>query len=187
MKTLFLGPPGVGKGTQAVRAASVLGTAHISTGEMFRRHMSEGTELGRRVKEIIERGDLVPDSLTTEMLLDRLALPDAVNGYILDGFPRTLPQAEALDAAIGGATLEAALVLEAPDEVLVERLLSRGRSDDTEPSVRNRLAVYNRETAPLVRFYRKRGILVRVDGVGEIEAITERIIEALARLPGRDS
>ena len=182
MKLLFLGPPGVGKGTQASRVATALGIAHISTGDMFRHHMSEGTPLGRRVKEIIARGDLVPDSLTTDMLLDRLDHPDAADGYILDGFPRTLPQAAALDGAIGAATLDAAVVLEAPDDVLVERMMARGRSDDTEPSVRNRLAVYERETAPLIAFYRDRGIAVRVSGAGRIETITERIIGALADL-----
>lgn len=181
MKILFLGPPGVGKGTQAARVATLLDLAHISTGDMFRRHMSRGTVLGRRVKEIIGCGDLVPDSLTTEMLLERLALPDAVNGYILDGFPRTLPQAESLDAAIGSTALDATVVLEVSDEVLLERLMSRGRADDTESSVRNRLVVYERETAPLVRFYRQRGIMVPVDGGGGIETITERIIEALDR------
>ena len=182
MRLLFLGPPGVGKGTQAARVSTALGVAHISTGDMFRHHMSQGTPLGRRVKEIIARGDLVPDSLTTEMLLERLALPDAAGGYILDGFPRTLAQAGALDEAMGAATLDAAVVLEAPDEVLVERMMARGRSDDTESSVRNRLAVYERETAPLIDFYRDRGIAVLVSGTGRIETITERIVRALAGL-----
>ena len=182
MRLLFLGPPGVGKGTQAARVADALGIAHISTGDMFRHHMSESTPLGRRVKEIVARGDLAPDSLTTEMLLDRLALPDAANGYILDGFPRTLPQAEALDAAVGRSSLDAAVVIEALDEVLVQRMLARGRSDDTEDSVRNRLVVYERETAPLITFYRSRGIVLQVSGVGSIGTITERIIEALSPL-----
>lgn len=182
MKLLFLGPPGVGKGTQAAAVSAALDVAHISTGDMFRHHMSQGTALGRRVEEIIGRGDLVPDSLTTEMLLDRLASPDATRGYILDGFPRTLPQAEALDAAIGEAALDASVVLEAPDEVLVERMMARGRSDDTESSVRNRLVVYRRETAPLIEFYRNRGIATAVSGAGKIETITDRIIQALAEI-----
>ena len=183
MRLLFLGPPGVGKGTQAARVSTALGVAHISTGDMFRHHMSEGTPLGLRVKEIIARGDLVPDDLTTEMLLERLAQPGAANGYILDGFPRTLPQAGALDEAIGAAALDAAVVLEAPDEVLVGRMMARGRSDDTESSVRNRLVVYERETAPLIAFYHDRGIVVKVSGKGRIENITERIVGALAGLP----
>lgn len=182
MRLLFLGPPGVGKGTQASGVAAALGVAHISTGDMFRHHMSEGSRLGLRVREIIARGDLVPDSLTTEMLLERLALPDAAGGYILDGFPRTLPQAVALDGAIGAGTLDAAVVLEAPDEVLVERMMARGRADDTESSVRNRLVVYERETAPLIAFYRDRGIVVAVSGTGRIETITDRIVGALADL-----
>lgn len=182
MKLLFLGPPGVGKGTQAAGVSAALGIAHISTGDMFRHHMSQGTPLGRRVKEVIARGDLVPDSLTIEMLLDRLALPDAANGFILDGFPRTLPQAEALDTAIGEKALDSTVVLEAPSEVLAARMLARGRADDTESSVRNRLVVYERETAPLISFYRSRGIVVRVSGTGSIETITDRIISALSDL-----
>lgn len=182
MRLLFLGPPGVGKGTQAVAVSTALGVPHISTGDMFRGHLSEGTPLGLRVKEIMARGDLVPDSLTTEMLLERLSLPDADNGYILDGFPRTPPQAKALDDAIGAEALDATVVLEASDEVLVKRMMARGRSDDTEVSVRNRLAVYERETAPLIGFYEDRGIVRRVSGTGRIEAITDRVLGALADL-----
>ena len=183
MKLLFLGPPGVGKGTQAVKVAGVLGLAHISTGDMFRRHMAEGTPLGKRVSRIMARGDLVPDALTIEMLTVRLVQPDAADGHILDGFPRTLPQARALDEAIGVDALDAALVLEAPADVLVERMLARGRADDTEVSVRRRLAVYQTETAPLIGFYLARDIVVRVPGMGEIKAITDRILGALAGLP----
>ncbi len=180
MKLLFLGPPGAGKGTQAERVAEALGIAHVSTGEMFRWHVSEGTELGQELDEIMSRGDLVPDSLTISMLNDRIARPDAADGYILDGFPRTLPQAEALDDAIGADALNRVVVLEVPEHELIERLLERGRADDTEESVRNRLSVYSADTEPLIEFYEPRGIVVRVKGVGEIDEITERILGALA-------
>ena len=179
MKLLFLGPPGAGKGTQAQNAAAALGIIHISTGDMFRRHMAYGTPLGEQVRRIIARGDLVPDSLTAEMLLDRISEPDAAAGYILDGFPRTLPQARALDEAIGAGALDSAVVLEASEAVLVERMLGRGRADDTEAAVRNRLDAYRRDTAPLIDFYQERGIAVRVPGEGAPAAITERILAVL--------
>ena len=179
MKLLFLGPPGAGKGTQAQQVAAALGIVHISTGDMFRRHMAGGTPLGERVRRIIDRGDLVPDSLTVEMLLDRISEPDAADGYILDGFPRTLPQARALDEAVGAGALDSAVVLEASEAVLVERMLGRGRDDDTEAAVRNRLDAYRRDTAPLIDFYQERGIAVRVPGEGAAAAITERILAVL--------
>ena len=182
LRLLFLGPPGVGKGTQATNVAAALGIAHISTGDMFRSHISEGTPLGKRVSRIMARGDLVPDAITIEMLMARIALPDAVNGYILDGFPRTVGQSRALDEAIGVDALDAAVVLEAPTDVLIERIMARGRVDDTEASASNRLRVYEAETAPLVAFYLDRGIVVRVTGTGEIGAITDRILGVLAGL-----
>lgn len=182
MRLLFLGPPGVGKGTQAANVSTASSIAHISTGDMFRRHISDGTPLGKRVGRIMDRGDLVPDRVTVEMLMGRLDRADAADGYILDGFPRTLPQARALDEAIGEDALDAVIVLTAPPDVLVERMLARGRADDTEASVRNRLAVYERETAPLVGFYRERGIVMPVRGTGAIEEITDRILEVLAGL-----
>ena len=183
LRLLLLGPPGVGKGTQAANVSIALRIVHISTGDMFRRHIAEGTPLGKRVSRILARGDLVHDALTVEMLTARIALSDAADGYILDGFPRTLPQARALDDVIGADALDAAVVLEAPVEVLVERMLARGRADDTEPSVRNRLDVYERDTAPLIGFYQGRHIALHVPGTGRIEAITDRILEALAGLP----
>ena len=179
MKLLFLGPPGAGKGTQAERVSESLRIAHISTGDMFRWHMSEGTELGQEIKVIVQRGDLVPDSLTIAMLNERISRSDSLRGYILDGFPRTLMQAEALDLAIGEDALTAVVVIEVPEEALVERLLERGRADDTEESVRNRLSVYADETEPLIDFYQPRGVVVRIQGLGEIDEISGRILSAL--------
>ena len=179
MRILFLGPPGVGKGTQAERVSEALGVPHISTGDMFRHHMGSGTSLGRRIKEIVARGDLVPDGLTVEMLLERLGDPDTAGGYILDGFPRNLAQVDALDVAVGSEALDAVVLLEASDRVLRERMLARARPDDTEESVRNRLVVYRRETAPLIDVYASRGIIVRVDGIGGIGEITGKILAAL--------
>jgi adenylate kinase len=179
MKLLFLGPPGAGKGTQAERVAESLHLAHISTGDMFRWHVSEGTDLGQEVSAIMELGDLVPDSLTISMLNDRISKTDALGGYILDGFPRTLPQAQALDLAIGEDALTGVIVLEVPEAELIGRLLERGRADDTEESVRNRLNVYAADTEPLVDFYQPRGVVVRIQGVGEIDEISERILAAV--------
>ena len=182
MRILFLGAPGVGKGTQAERVGEAMGIPHISTGEMFRRHVGSRTSLGLRVAEILAQGDLVPDVLTVEMMLERLGDPDTINGYILDGFPRNLAQVHALDGAIGDYALDAVVVLEASNEVLKERMLARGRADDTEESVSNRLDVYEREAAPLIHLYRDRGLVVRVDGVGDVEKITASIQTALAGL-----
>lgn len=179
VKLLFLGPPGAGKGTQAERVAKALGLAHVSTGDMFRWHVSEGTPIGVEVQAIMRRGDLVPDSMTIAMLNDHIGLQDASGGYILDGFPRTLRQAEALDAAIGEDALSAVVVLEAPESELLERLLARGRADDTEESVRNRLKLYAADTEPLIEFYEPRGVVKRVEGVGEVEEITARILGVL--------
>jgi adenylate kinase len=181
MKLLFLGPPGAGKGTQAERVAEALGIAHVSTGAMFRQHVAGETELGLRVKAIMASGDLVPDEVTIAMLNDRIGQPDAAAGFILDGFPRTLPQAEALDDDLGADALDAVVVLEVPDEELIERMLSRGREDDTHEIVANRLKVYAADTEPLIGFYRERGIVVTVSGVGEIDEITQRIMSALER------
>ncbi|WP_420611930.1 adenylate kinase [Candidatus Spongiisocius sp.] len=182
MRILFLGAPGVGKGTQAERVGEVMSIPHISTGEMFRRHVGSKTALGLRVEEILARGDLVPDSLTVEMILERLRDPDTTDGLILDGFPRNVAQVQALDEAIGDRALDAVVVLEASNEVLQERILARGRTDDTPESVSNRLDVYERETAPLIDVYRERGLVVKVDGVGEIQEITAKILTALAGL-----
>ncbi len=178
MKILFLGPPGAGKGTQAVRVAQELGLAHVSTGDMFRA-LDSDSDLGRRVASIMESGELVPDEIVIEMLERRISEDDAANGYILDGFPRTRPQAEALDAFLGDDGLDRVVVLEADADELVGRILARGRADDTEEAVRTRLAVYDRDTEPLIAFYEPRDVVDRLSGVGGIEEITESILTVL--------
>jgi adenylate kinase len=179
MKLLFVGPPGAGKGTQAARVAERLGIPHISTGDMFRDHVARGTELGRRVDSIMKAGEYVPDEVTVEMLGERVAEPDAKDGFILDGFPRTEGQAEALDGLIGRHSLDTVVVFEVDEDALVERLLDRGRVDDTEETIRTRFKVYQEQTAPLLDLYNSRGIVVTVDGIGEVEEITHRILDVL--------
>jgi adenylate kinase len=178
VKILFLGPPGAGKGTQAVQVASYFGLAHVSTGDMFRA-LSDETELGRRVLAIMASGELVPDETTIEMLEARIEEDDAQDGYILDGFPRTLAQAEALDAFLGDDSLDHVVVLEVPEDELVLRLMARGRADDTEDSVRTRLGVYARDTEPLIAHYEPRGIVRHIHGLGDIDTITTSIIRAI--------
>ena len=179
MKLLFVGPPGAGKGTQAARVAERLGIPHISTGDMFRDHVSRGTELGVRVDSIMKAGEYVPDEITVEMLRERVAEPDAKDGFILDGFPRTVGQAEALDGLIGRHGLDTVVIFEVEEDALVERLLARGRADDTEETIRTRFKVYQEQTAPLLDIYNARGIIVSIDGIGEVEEVTDRILEAL--------
>jgi adenylate kinase len=179
VKLLFVGPPGAGKGTQAARVAERLGIPHISTGDMFRDHVARGTELGRRVDSIMKAGEYVPDEVTVEMLGERVAQQDAKDGFILDGFPRTEGQAEALDGLIGRHSLDTVVVFEVDEDALVERLLDRGRVDDTEETIRTRFKVYQEQTAPLLDLYNSRGIVVTVDGIGEVEEITNRILDVL--------
>lgn len=179
MKLLFIGPPGAGKGTQAARVAERLGIPHISTGDMFRHHVSNGTELGLKVDAIMKAGDYVPDEITVAMLAERIAEPDAANGYILDGFPRTPGQVEALDGLIGVEGLDRVVVFEVDEDELIQRMLSRGRADDSEETIRNRFAVYQTQTAPLLALYGERGVVVHVDGMGSLDEITERIVTAI--------
>lgn len=178
MKLLFVGPPGAGKGTQAERVADKLGIAHVSTGDMFRA-LDDSTELGRRVNEIMESGGYVSDDIVIEMLQERIAKPDASDGYILDGFPRTVPQAEALDAFLGDEGLDAVVLFEIDTDEVVTRMLERGRADDTEETIRTRLDVYTEQTKPLIGRYEQRGLVRRVDAEGAIEVITDRVLSAL--------
>lgn len=178
MKLLFVGPPGAGKGTQAQKVAERLGLAHVSTGDMFRA-LDPDTDLGRRVKEIMESGGYVSDDIVIEMLQGRISQPDAAAGYILDGFPRTLPQAQALDEFLGADGLDAVVLFEVDEDEVVGRMLSRGRADDTEDTIRTRLAVYREQTEPLVELYDGRGLIRRVDAMGDIDDITGRVLETL--------
>ena len=191
MNLLVLGPQGAGKGTQAKRISSEYGIPHISTGDMFRAEQAAGTELGKRVGEIMATGGLVPDELTIAMIENRLAQPDAADGFVLDGFPRNLAQAEALDAMLGGIGrgLDAILFFDVPDSVGLERALKRaaieGRSDDTRDVIAKRLALYHEQTEPIVEHYRATGKLVplhaerMVDEVwAEIQAALEQVVPA---------
>ena len=179
MKLLFIGPPGAGKGTQASLVAKRLGVPHISTGEMFRHHVVNGTDLGKRVKAILEEGGYVPDDITVAMLAERLDQPDAKRGYILDGFPRTGPQVEALDQLIGRDGLDRVVLFDVDEDDLAARMLSRGRADDNEETIRNRFKIYQEQTAPLIEIYGDRGMVVNVDGIGDVDEVTTRVLEAV--------
>jgi len=184
-RLLLLGPPGVGKGTQAQRLIESLGIPQISTGEMLRAAVAAGTPVGLDAKRFMDRGELVPDEVVIGVARERLAQADAKQGFILDGFPRTVAQAEALDGILAGlgVKLERCVALTADSEELVKRLLRRaeleGRADDNEETIRTRMRVYEEQTAPLVAYYRAQGILAEVDGVGDVEAIAARIREAI--------
>jgi len=185
MRMIFMGPPGAGKGTQAAVVAEKYGIPAISTGDIFRANVGEGTPLGLEAKRYMDAGEYVPDSVTNNMVRDRLAQPDAEPGFLLDGYPRTLAQVEELDGmlAASGASLDAVVVLTVDSEELVQRLLKRaetsGRSDDTEEVIRHRQDVYTEQTAPLIDVYRDRRLLLEVDGLGEVTEVSERILTAL--------
>jgi adenylate kinase len=186
VRLLLIGPPGAGKGTQAAKLAEHFGIPAISTGDIFRENVRNETELGKRAKEFMDRGDNVPDSLTNELVADRLAQPDCAPGFLLDGFPRTAAQVDALNGMLAehNTALDSVVELVADVEVVVERLkkraLEQGRSDDDESVVRHRLDVYAEQTAPLITLYNGQGVLVSVDGIGEITEVTGRILDALA-------
>lgn len=185
-RLLIVGPPGAGKGTQAARISEAFDIPTISTGDMFRSNIAQGTPLGRQVKAILDVGDYVPDSLTNALVEGRLLEADAANGFLLDGYPRTTDQVRYLDDLLAGNghTLDAVVQLVADQDEIVRRLrkraLEQGRADDSEEAIRHRQEVYRSETEPLVVAYRTRGLLIEVDGLGEIDDVTERIFAALA-------
>lgn len=187
MRLVLLGPPGSGKGTQAARLKEKLQVPHISTGDLLRAEVAAGTPLGLQAKEVMARGELVSDDILLGMLRSRLGQPDVENGFILDGYPRNLAQAAALTSLLAEIKqpLDAVVQLDVATELLVERIAGRakaeGREDDNPDSVRKRLQVYNDSTAPVIGFYEDLGTLARVDGVGSLDEVLERINVALAR------
>lgn len=185
MRIVLMGPPGAGKGTQAISLASELGIPHISTGDIFRSNVSAETELGLLARKYMDAGEYVPDSVTNEMVKNRLAEPDAKSGFLLDGYPRTVAQVAELDSILSKLGAAVDLVIELTvdiDEVvnrLVQRAAQQGRSDDSEDVIRRRLEVYTEQTAPLIEAYRARGLLKAVDGMGEIEQVRARLAAAV--------
>jgi adenylate kinase len=183
---LIVGPPGAGKGTQASRITTAYGIPDISTGDIFRANIKNETPLGKQVKAIVDAGDYVPDTLTNQLVADRLDEDDAKNGFLLDGYPRTLAQVDYLDELLAGKgqKLDAVIQLTADQDEIVQRLTKRaheqGRADDSEEAIRHRQQVYVRETSPLIDVYRERGLLVPVDGLGAMDEVAERITSALA-------
>jgi adenylate kinase len=203
MRMILVGPPGAGKGTQAARLVDIYRIPHISSGDMFRAEVKSGSELGKQLDALMKTGGLVPDDVTIPIVLKRITQPDTAQGFMLDGFPRTRPQAEALDAAMtkAGVKLDAVVLLEVDDQLLEERAVNRRsdpetgkiyhlkynppppdiagrlvhRADDTKEAVDKRIAKYHSETAPIIPFYSEKGILKRVDGVGDPDTITQRI------------
>jgi adenylate kinase len=179
MRMLIMGPQGAGKGTQAKLLTKELGIPHVSTGEMFRANIAAGTELGLLVKGIMDTGALVPDEVTQQMLALRLAEPDAVPGFLLDGFPRNIPQADWLTELLveRETPIDRVIVLTAPDVVLVERMLERGRADDTVEAIRRRLDTYHADTKPLIDYYGD--LVLEIDGEGTVAEVSGRILDAV--------
>jgi adenylate kinase len=194
MRLVLLGPPGAGKGTQAALLSKHWNIPHVATGDIFRSNIREGTGLGAKAKEYIDRGDLVPDEVVIGMVMDRITADDCDEGFILDGFPRTVAQAEALDRALRCPDtpqdpLHGALSFEITEDELFRRLVSRAeqehRTDDAEDIVRHRLEVYHSKTKPLMDYYERQGQLVAVDGMGAIDDVNRRILASLDELDGR--
>ena len=189
MRLILMGPPGAGKGTQATRVAEHFKIPAISTGDIFRANVGKGTPLGVEAQKYMDAGEYVPDEVTNKMVRNRIDEPDAAPGFLLDGYPRTTAQVDELDGMVAftGHQIDAAVVLTVNAEELVQRLLQRaeteGRADDTEDVIRRRQAIYAEQTEPLIDVYRARGVLVEVDGMGEIDEVTARIFAALDTIP----
>ena len=181
MRVVLLGPPGAGKGTQAVKLAEKLEVPHLSTGDLFRENIGNGTELGLKAKRYLDAGDLVPSELTNELVDDRLSNPDTDAGFILDGYPRSVQQAKALHDMLErrGTHLDAVLEFRVSEEVLFERLKARGRDDDTDDVILNRMKIYRDETAPLIEYYSNE--LKTVDAVGDVDEVFNRALQALGK------
>jgi adenylate kinase len=190
LRLVVLGPPGAGKGTQAVQIAKEFACSDVATGDIFRANVAEGSELGRAAQEYMDRGDLVPDEVVIAMVMERLAERDCQAGFVLDGFPRTVNQAEALDRRLVemGSPLQAVLCVQADENELLRRLAGRAaaqhRSDDAEQTIRHRLEVFSIKTRPLIDYYRHRRLLTVVDGVGRVEEVTTRILGGLPSTNG---
>ena len=186
MRIVMMGPPGAGKGTQAVVVADRIGVPHVSTGEIFRANLAAGTELGRQAQGYMQAGEYVPDSITNAMVRDRISAEDCRPGFLLDGYPRTLAQVHELDAmlAAAGQALDRVVELTVDVDEVVARLLKRaqeqGRADDTEDVIRRRMEVYAEQTEPLTRVYEAKGLLTRVDGMGTIDEVRDRVLAALS-------
>ncbi len=193
MRLIFMGPPGAGKGTQSEVICDRYGIPAISTGNIFRQNVTDQTELGIEAKRYMDAGDYVPDEVTNAMVRDRLHEADAAGGFLLDGYPRTVSQVAELDKMLAeaGHELDVVLVLTVDTEEVVQRLLKRaqteGRTDDTEEVIRHRQDLYNEQTKPLLDVYSDRGLLVSVDGMGDVDEVAKRVFDALSSLPGDDA
>jgi adenylate kinase len=178
-RLIVFGRQGAGKGTQCVRLAEHYGVPHISTGDMLREAVAEGTELGLRAKVLMDAGDLVPDDVMEGIVVERLAKPDAEPGWLLDGYPRTVGQVEAMQRNLGAGFVDQAVNIDVPVDIVTERMLSRGRGDDTPEAIQRRLDLYEEQTAPLLRFFADADQLVEVDGVGTEDEVFERLVKAI--------
>ena len=194
MRVVLVGPPGSGKGTQAGRMVERFGGAHIATGDILRSNAERGTELGRTASRYMDRGDLVPDEVIIGMVLQRVGEGDCADGFVLDGYPRTVPQAEALDERLDelGCSLDAVVSLEIDEHELRDRLARRAEEqdrveDEDEGAIHRRMDLFNRETGPLLAYYDRKGLLVRVDAAGEADEVAERIAGALQGKAGREA